>query len=185
MITPEKQRDEILAELTTVTAALAGSIAPVLVAGGITNIGYALRGARDSNGIAAINGGFVVGDGIIRPAGTCGFGTDSALSTIILTATKFDPQMRSAATIRFTDEAKQVLEGMFLDCCTVDRRGKATGIGTLDWGIASCCKNGVPEAIMDRGLPGNTSWIYLLGETPGDVAANIIMLSNRIIHIEL
>ena len=185
MIIPEQQRNEVLAEISKATALLPGSMAPVLVANGVTNIGYAIRGARDGTGIAAVSGGFIVQDNSARAAGACGFGADASLTAIILTAAKFDPEMRSAATIRFTDEAGRILACMFLECCAVVRRGKAPGIGTIDWGIASCCKDGVPEAIIDRGLPDALPRIHLFGEKPGEVAANIIMLSNRIIHIEL
>ena len=185
MTSPDRQRDEVLAELSKATASLGGTMASVLAVKGITNIGYAIRGARDSAGVAAVTGGFEVQGDTVRAAGACTFGADAALAAIILTAAKFDPVMRSAATIRFTDEAGQILEGMFLECCTVDRRGKPPGIGTMDWGIASCCKEGVPEAIIDRGNPDHLPRIHLFGEKPGDVAANIIMLSNRIIPIEL
>ena len=184
MISPEQQREEVLAELSTAIASLMGSMAPVLVADGITNIGYAIRGARDGTGIAAVSGGFVVQDDSVRAAGAYGFGAEPSLAAIILTAAKFDPEMRSAATIRFTEEAGRILAGMFLECCTVDRRGKPAGIGTMDWGVASCCKDGVPEAILERGVTGDRSRIHLFGEKPADVAANIIMLSNRIISIE-
>jgi len=185
MISPEQQRNEVLAELSKATALLPGSMAPVLVADGVTNIGYALRGARDSEGIAAVSGGFKVKEDKIWAAGACGFGADAALATIILTAAKFDPVMRSAATIRYTDNAGRILAGMFLECCTIDRQGKAPGIGTMDWGVASCCRDGVPEAIIDRGLPGDHPRIHLFGEKPGDVAGNIIMLSNRILDTAL
>ena len=185
MISPEQQRNDVLTELSKAAALLLGAMAPVLVADGVTNMGYAIRGARDGTGIAAVSGGFMVQDASVRAAGECGFGADASLAAIILTAAKFDPEMRSAATIRFTDDAGRILAGMFLECCTVDRRGKAPGIGTIDWGIASCCKNGVPEAIIDRGLTDALPRIHLFGEKPGDVAANIIMLSNRIIPIEL
>lgn len=185
MISPEQQRNEVLAELSSSADLLPGSMAPVLVADGVTNIGYAIRGARDSAGIAAVRGGFIVEGKSVRAAGACEFGTDPSLAAIILTAAKFDPEIRSAATIRFTEEAGRILSGMFLECCMVDRRGKPAGIGTMDWGVASCCKDGVPEAIIDRGLSAALPRIHLFGEKPGDVAANIIMLSNRMIGIEL
>jgi len=185
MISPELQRTEVLTELSRAVETLTGSMAIVLVAGEGTNIGFAIRGARDSTGVAAVSGGFVVQDSIVRAAGECGFGADAGLATILLTVAKFDPSVRSAATLRYSDEAGRILDGMFLECCTVDRRGKAPGIGAMDWGVASCCREGVPEAIIDRGRPGDVPRIHLFGENPRDVAGNIIMLSNRIIHIEL
>jgi hydroxymethylpyrimidine/phosphomethylpyrimidine kinase len=185
MISPEQQRNNVLADLSRAADLLPGSMAPVLVADTGTNIGYAIRGARDSAGVAAVSGGFVVQDNAVKAAGACGFGADAEIAKVILTAAKFDPEMRAAATIRYTDEAGRILADMFLECCTVDRRGQPPGVATMDWGVASCCREGVPEAIVDRGVTGDFPKIHLFGEKPGDVAGNIIMLSNRIIHIEL
>jgi hydroxymethylpyrimidine/phosphomethylpyrimidine kinase len=185
MISPEQQRNDVLADLSRAADLLPGSMAPVLVAESVTNIGYVIRGARDSDGVAAVRGGFVVQDNAVRAAGACGFGVDAVLSQIILTAAKFDPEMRAAATIQYTDEAGRILADMFLECCTVDRRGQPPGVATMDWGVASCCRDGVPEAIVDRGVRGSLPKIHMFGEKPADVAGNIIMLSNRIIPIEL
>jgi hydroxymethylpyrimidine/phosphomethylpyrimidine kinase len=55
----------------------------------------------------------------------------------------------------------------------------------MDWGVASCCKDGVPEVIMDPGTTESLAKIHLFGENPTDVSGNTIMLSNRIIRIEL
>jgi len=157
---------------------------PRLVTTG-TNIGYAITGARDSTSVAAISGGLVVEGNGVRAPGPCGFGTDPGIAKIILTATKFDPDMRCAATVRYSDTVRRVLEDMFLECCTIDRSRQPPGVDTMDWGVASCCRDGVPEVIIDTGTSKTTAVIHLFGEDPAVVAGNIIMLSNRIIRIEL
>jgi len=185
MISPEQQRNDVLAELSRVASLLSESMVPALVADTGTNIGYAIRGARDSAGVAAVSGGFVVQDNMVRATGPCGFGADETLAKIILTAAKFDPSIQCAATIRYLDEAGRILADMFLECCTIESRGQPPGVATMDWGVASCCRDGVPEVIVDPGAPNDSAKIHLFGENPVDVSGNIIMLSNRIIHIEL
>ncbi len=185
MISPEQQRKDVLAQLSYAAHLLTESMAPSLVSAAGTNMGYAIRGARDSFGVAAVKGRFVVQDNMVKAAGACEFGADENMAKIVLTAAKFDPDMRCAATIQYTDEASHILADMFLECCTVDRRLQPPDVSTLDWGVASCCKDGVPEVIVDRGASHDASTIHLFGENPVDVAGNIIMLSNRIIHIEL
>ena len=185
MISPEQQRREVISRLSQAVALLAESMDPRLAAGTRANIGYAIVGARDSTGVAAVEGGLAAQDGIMRAAANCRFGADTEMAKIVLSAMKFDPEMRCAATIRYADKVQDVLEDMFLECRTVDRRIQASGISTMDWGVASCCRDGVPEAIVDPGTSPDLAAIHLFGETPGDVAGNIIMLSNRIIHIEL
>ena len=55
----------------------------------------------------------------------------------------------------------------------------------MDWGIASCCREGVPDVCYDTGSAGKEGIIRLFAEDPVDVTNNIIMISNRIISIEL
>ena len=50
----------------------------------------------------------------------------------------------------------------------------------MDWGVSSCCRDGVPDVIFDRGAPGKEGLIRLFGENPDAVANNIIICSNRI-----
>ena len=185
MISPEQQRNDVRIQLSRVVVLLEESMDPRLVAGTATNIGNAISGARDSSGVAAVTGGLVVQDNAVKAAGVCGFGTDDQIAKILLTAMKFDPEIRCAATIRYTDIVRHILDDMFLECRSVDRRGQPPGVSTMDWGVASCCRDGVPEAIVDLGASKNNSVVYLFGEKPADVAGNIIMLSNRIIRIEL
>jgi len=185
MISPEQQRNEVLSRLSQAVNLLEESMDPRLAAGAPANIGYAISGARDQSGVASVAGGLVVRENNVRAAGSCGFGADEGMARVVLSAMKFDPEMRCAATIRYGARIQEVLEDMFLECCTVDREHQAPGISTLDWGVASCCKDGVPEAIVDPGVSQKKAAIYLFGEGPGDVAGNIIMLSNRIIRIEL
>jgi hydroxymethylpyrimidine/phosphomethylpyrimidine kinase len=185
MITPEHQRNDVLAQLLRAVTLLTDSMAPQLVSGHGTNIGYAIRGARDNSGVAAVAGGFVVHDNIVRAAGPCEFGADAEMARILLTVMKFDPEIRCAATLQYAIEANRILEDMFLECRTVERRIQPAGVSTMDWGIASCCKDGVPEVIVDCGTSKDSAKIHLFGENPTDVAGNIIMLSNRIIRIEL
>jgi hydroxymethylpyrimidine/phosphomethylpyrimidine kinase len=145
------------------------------------SFGFALRGARDAGGVAAVNAGIRNSVGGGMPACTCAFDTDEPVLRIILTAMKFDPVMRSAALLQFSDRALRVFENdLFLECAPLDPALKNQGISTLDWGIASCCEDGVPDVIFRKGVSVKESRIILFGEGPADVANNIIICSNRI-----
>jgi len=54
----------------------------------------------------------------------------------------------------------------------------------MDWSIASCCKEGVPDVCYPNQW-GDESVFIIFGEDPVDVSNNIIMISNRILNIEL
>jgi hydroxymethylpyrimidine/phosphomethylpyrimidine kinase len=55
----------------------------------------------------------------------------------------------------------------------------------MDWGVASCCREGVPDVIYDRGAVGKEPMIRVLGEDPVTIAHNILKLSNRITYAQL
>jgi predicted fused transcriptional regulator/phosphomethylpyrimidine kinase len=93
--------------------------------------------------------------------------------------------MRCVATLRFSRKILIILESLLLECGSFDPASEPPGISTMNWGVASCCKQGVPDACYDTGVKGNEAVIHLFGEDPIDVSNNIIMISNRIINIEL
>ena len=72
-------------------------------------------------------------------------------------------------------------------CCrnTLIPRTEPPGVQTMDWGVASCCREGVPDAIYDRGAVGKEPMIRVLAEDPVMVAHNILKLSNRITYAQL
>jgi hydroxymethylpyrimidine/phosphomethylpyrimidine kinase len=178
---PAHERNTILTPLQASVTRLEQAMNIRLIPPEGTSFGYALRGARDTGGVAAVSGG-IKEDPVNRlTAGPCAFGTDEPVVRIILTAMKFDPVMRSAAILQFSDRALHVFENdLFLECALLDMASKNQGISTMDWSIASCCNEGVPDVIFRKGTSPAGSRIVLFGEGPTDVANNIIICSNRI-----
>jgi hydroxymethylpyrimidine/phosphomethylpyrimidine kinase len=149
------------------------------------SIGFAVRGARDARGVASIPVNLVEEGGRLHTAGLSGFDADARIARIILTTMKFDPAVRSAATIRYSENLVAVLEDLLLECASFDSAHEPPGISTMDWGIASCCNDDIPDIIYTRGGWGKEGFICLTGEEPIVVANNILILSNRILHSEL
>lgn len=177
---PAQERNTTIARLEEATARLILLPDNRLIPPDGISFGYALRGARDTNGVAAVTGG-IRSDALVISAGACAFGTGEPVVPVILTAMKFDPVIRSAALLQYSGRALSVFEDdLFLDCCSVDMVSKNPGISTMDWRIASCCKEGVPDVICQRSAGDLESRIVLFGESPAVVANNIIICSNRI-----
>lgn len=175
------ERNTTLSTLQAVTTQLEQSMNVRLIPAEGASFGFALRGARDTGGVAAVEGGIKKGEEGRAAAGQCAFGTNEPVVRIILTAMKFDPVVRSAAILQSSDRALRVFKNdLFLECAFLDAASKNQGISTMDWGIASCCKEGVPDVIFGRGAGAEESRIILFGEGPADVANNIIICSNRI-----
>jgi hydroxymethylpyrimidine/phosphomethylpyrimidine kinase len=177
---PAQERNEALTQLDQVVETLMQSLDARLIPASGAQIGYAIRGARDKSGIAAVDGRIMVRDG--KPSkGPCTFGCDEEIARAIVTIMRFDPLRRSAGLIRFSDRALRVLEDdLFLECASYDPKKAPGGISTMDWSIASCCREEVPDVIFPRGASVRDAKILILGEDPNDVANNIIICSNRI-----
>mgnify|MGYP000891473291 CR=1 FL=1 len=172
------ERSAVIAQLESAVAPLAESINARLIPPSGAQVGYAIRGARDKNGIAAIEGR-ITGTG--KPAGVCGFGVDEEIARVILTVMKFDPLYRGAALLRCSGRVLDVLDGdLFLACASFDATKAPTGISTMDWGIASCCRDEIPDVIYTENGNDASSPLILLAEDRVDVVNNIIICSNRI-----
>ena len=182
---PNQERSVALEKLAAAVTLLEQSMDVRLIPALGAKLGYAIRGARESGGIAAVQGGLININGSPRANGPCAFGVDDEITRIVLTAMKFDPLMRCAATLRYSEKVIDIIESLLLECTSFDPALEPPGISTMDWGVATCCKKGVPDVCYDTGEKGKEVIIRLFGEDPVDVSNNIIMISNRIINIEL
>jgi thiamine-phosphate diphosphorylase len=139
-------------------------------------LAYARNGARDETGVAQVRGGLCRGHNV-SGIPEVEFGNGGTIVTVLLTAMKFDPRVRSAGIVACTEGAVETMEGRFFEICSFDPRKGPPGIRTMDWGVAQCCRNGVPDAIYSQRTDDTGAIIRLLGEDPAEVANNILMLS--------
>jgi len=174
-------RERVLHELGDAVKRIKEHANPALVPEVGMNIAYALPGARIPGDVAAVMGRIVRMGGRIHPVGDIAFGASDHVARIVLTAMKFNPEMRSAANVRFSEDYIGIMDDELLEIRSFDRTKEPPGVNTMDWGVASCCKNGVPDVIFDRGAMGKEPMIRILGEDPYTVSQNILKLSRRII----
>ena len=149
------------------------------------NIVYALPDARSRDDVAAVLGRIVRLGDRVHPVGEIVFGASDHVARIVITAMRFDPGIRSAANIRFSEALLPELDNLMFEVCSFDREKEPPGVQTMDWGVASCCREGVPDVIYDRGAVGKEPMIRVLGEDPVTIAHNILKLSNRITYAQL
>ncbi|HQK55425.1 MAG TPA: thiamine-phosphate synthase family protein [Methanolinea sp.] len=145
-----------------------------------SNIAYALPAARDPGQVAAVEGRIVRLSGRPHPVGEVSFGASDHVARIVLTAMRFDPQVRCAANIAYSPATVRILEDMLLEVRTFDRTAEPPGVKTMDWGVASCCREGVPDVIYDLGAKGKEPMVRLLGENPDAVVKNILKVSRML-----
>ncbi|MDO9540391.1 MAG: thiamine-phosphate synthase family protein [Methanocalculus sp.] len=184
-VTRDDEKRQILDALGFAVEELKNKMDPRLIPEVGSNITYALPAARSPGDVAGVEGRIVTMRGSVHPVGACAFGASDHIARIVLTAMRFDPLIRSAANIRFSDNLAALLEDLSFDICWFDRNKEPPGIQTMDWGVASCCKDEVPDMILDRGAVGKEPMIRILGPDPVSVANTIIMLSSRITTMEI
>jgi thiamine-phosphate diphosphorylase len=182
---PTQERTDTLEKLAGAVELLIRSLDVRLIPINGVMFGYAIQGARDKNGIAAVTGGIITKNNNPHRAGPVDFGVDEDIARVILTVMKFDPHIRSAATLHYSRNLQKSMESLLLECASINAVAGSPGINTMDWGVASCCREGVPDVCFPYNVRGNESTAILFGEDPIDVTNNIIMISNRIIGIEL
>jgi predicted fused transcriptional regulator/phosphomethylpyrimidine kinase len=143
------------------------------------NIVFALPKAREIQDVAGVEGRIIRVKGTVHPVGQVDFGASDHMARVVLTVMKYEPSIRSAANIRFSEKILQIMQEILLEVCEFDRAHEPPGIQTMDWGVASCCKEGVPDAIFDRGAVGKEAMIRILGEDPLSVVRTIAQISTR------
>jgi hydroxymethylpyrimidine/phosphomethylpyrimidine kinase len=175
-----EEKKVILERLSFAISTLTRSLHPDFIPEKGADIAFAKSGARDIGDIASVRGGITVSEGRVT-ASEAVFGAGGLPAKVLLTAMKFDPVIRSVGIIRCTPFVVRMLDEMFFETCTFDPLAGPEGISTMDWGVAGCCRNGVPDAIYSSGTRGREPLVRFFGEEPGEVANNIIMVSARII----
>jgi hydroxymethylpyrimidine/phosphomethylpyrimidine kinase len=175
----EEERNQIRERLMYAVEQLVKFMHPRLIPEVGTNIVYSLARGREVYDVAGVEGRIVRVKGKVHPVGSVEFGASDHMARTVLTAMKYDPSIRSAANIRFSEETLEILKDMMLEICEFDRAREPPGLQTMDWGVASCCKESVPEVIFDRGAQGKEAMIRILGEDPVAVAQMIGRISNR------
>jgi len=175
-----EEEEEVRGRLALAVKIIVDGMSPALLPGPAANIGYALRGARTGGDIAGVAGGILKDSTGVRPAGGIAFGEAGGVARVVLTVMRTDPGIRSAAVIGFSPAILTVLEDLLLEICEFDRSREPPGVQTMDWGVASCCREGVPDVIFDGGAPGKEGLIRLLGEEPVAIAQTIVAVSTRL-----
>lgn len=176
----DAERGEVLGKLRTAVGMLVEYMDARLLPEVGTNIVYALPGARETGDVAGVLGRIIRMEGRVHPVGGVSFGASDHMARAVITAMRFDPTIRSVANIRFSEETLSVIQELMFEVCSFDRTKEPPGTSTMDWGIASCCGDHVPEVIYDRGAVGKEAMIRVFGEDPVRVAQNIIKISTRI-----
>lgn len=164
---------ETLSRLDRAAARLTG-IDPQFVEPGRSNLAEAAPRAREPGDVAALAGGFTVDNLLVRTSGPATYGADRELARAILTAIRFEPAIRAAASLRPLAALARDLEEHLREVAVVDPRNTPPGISTMNWAIAHASKDGVPDAVLVRERA-----LLLFGGSAEEVVDEILILSSH------
>jgi predicted fused transcriptional regulator/phosphomethylpyrimidine kinase len=164
---------EILDRIDRAAARLA-TMDPRLIEPGRSNLAEAAPRAREPGDVAALAGGFIVTDGVVRPAGPAAYGADDTLARAVLTVTRFETAVRAAASLRPLPSVASELESRLREVAILGPARAPPGIPSMDWAIARASTEGVPDAVLVEGQA-----LLLFGTTPGEIADEILILSSH------
>jgi hydroxymethylpyrimidine/phosphomethylpyrimidine kinase len=143
------------------------------------NIGTAIPQAQSVEDVAAVRSRIVRFGGAARAIGQIGFGASSHVARLILAAMRFNPDVRSALNIRYSEGIISTCNALGYTVASFNREDEPPQHQTMDWGTAHAIKGAgyVPQIIYDRGGTGKEAMVRILGRSAVEVADIAIRVS--------
>jgi hydroxymethylpyrimidine/phosphomethylpyrimidine kinase len=161
--------------VTAAAAELAAMLSVAWVPEVGINLACALPAAGTPEEVCALKGRIQrVGDAV-AVTGHAEFGASKHVARVVLAAMRFDPSIRSAANLKYTEVNFRRLERTGLRMGTFDRSQQPEGTSTMDWGTTQAVRAAgrVPDVICDSGSVGKEGMIRVLGRSPKDVLRKV------------
>lgn len=162
------------------------SMSPQLIPEVGSNIVMATSNAKSRVDVAGVSGRIVrVGKRVV-PVGCIEFGASDHVARIVLTAMKYDANLKSAMNIRYSSETIKACEDLDMTIAAFDRADEPAEVSTMEWGVAQAMESSiakdkkVPMVIYDRGGLGKEAMVRVLGPLATDVADNVIRISSMV-----
>jgi hydroxymethylpyrimidine/phosphomethylpyrimidine kinase len=149
-----------------------------------SNLGYALSMAQGPDDVAAFPGRFVRWGKEVARIADPEFGASQHIAKIILTALRYNPEMRSAMNLRFSDELLTRARRAGLSLVHFSRSDEPAWVkrregSSLSWGVEQVLQKTkkMPDLIYDRGDVGKEPMIRVLGRDPLEVVKKVLRLA--------
>ncbi|MEJ5293155.1 MAG: bifunctional hydroxymethylpyrimidine kinase/phosphomethylpyrimidine kinase [Candidatus Methanosuratincola sp.] len=146
-----------------------------------------LRYALGVASVCGIPGRISNAGGRLKPASSPAFGGSRHVASAILSAMRYDPEMRSAMNIRYSEEMLGVLKELGYSHSSYDRTKeppevKASEGASVPWGIQEAIKahGGIPDVIYHTGDWGKEPMMLIFGRDAVEVATKAIRIARRL-----
>ena len=182
-IITDAQRYQVLRNVEEAVGIIENSMTPELIPEVGCNIAMAVSDAALPHDVAAIQGRIVRLRGAPHAVGCAAFGASSHIARIVLTAMHFDPSMKAAMNIRYSQGTLLACENIGLEIASFSREDEPEDVATMEWGVSEAIKmagGGVPDVIFDTGGVGKEAMIRLLGRDAVEVAKRAVEIGRGI-----
>lgn len=146
------------------------------------NVAMALPGADNFEEVAGVEGRIIKCKGEVVPVGCVDFGGSRHVGKVVLSALSYDPKIRAAINIKYSEKNLSICKEAGLSMSSFDRTREPENFSTVDWGTIEAIKEygGVPEVIYDKGSLGKEPMIRLLGKNATGLAKLAVKLAEKI-----
>lgn len=179
----DAERWAVLQAMTDAASVLSGLEAAELVPAVQMNMGYAIRGARTTEDVAAFPGRIGTRRGRLFFKGAPEFGASSHVARLCLTYMRRYPHMRSAVDIRYDERLLAAARERGLSAVFWDRRKEPDGVRqtegrSLDYLVEAALAQAPlpPDIIYDHGDVGKEPIIRLFGRDPHELIEKMEMI---------
>ncbi len=153
-----------------------------------SNLAYSLPMPVTRDDVAAFPGRFIKLGKEFVTVKDPQFGASRHMANVVITATRFRSDMRSAMNIRYEEFTVRKCLELGFTVAKFDRKNEPPAIkekegSTLSWGVAEAIRhsNTFPDIIYDTGEIGKEPMIRVLGTTPENVAKKVIKISKAVL----
>jgi hydroxymethylpyrimidine/phosphomethylpyrimidine kinase len=151
-----------------------------------SNLAMAISRAKKPADVAAVKGRIVKVEGATTPVGCVTFGASRHMARVILAALQYDPTMKSAMSVRCSDEVIGACRELKLVTECFDRADEPGRVSAKEWGTARAIESsvargaGVPDVIFDCSSIAKEPMAHILGHSAQQVAETVIKISSTL-----
>jgi hydroxymethylpyrimidine kinase/phosphomethylpyrimidine kinase len=151
-----------------------------------SNLATAISRAKKFADVAAVKGRIMKVGKTIAPRGCVAFGASRNMARVVLTALRSDPTIKSAMSVRCSDEVFRACRELNLVIESFDRADEPEHVSAEEWGTARAIRSnvtrgrGVPDVIFGRGGIAKEPMAHVLGHSAQQVAETVVKISSTL-----
>ena len=184
------QRFELLQSVSAAVAVLKENRIGHLIPEVQSNLGVGVPGAQSVDDVIAIPGRIIKLGDEVRTVASPQFGASSHVAKIVLTAMRFDPEMRAVMNIKFSDTILKACKRLKFKAASFDRAKEPKTVkqlegSSLEWGTYHAIERfgRVPDVIYDLGGQGKEEMIRVLAPDIGSLLDKVLKIHHTVLRI--